>query len=59
MAPTLSVLKYIDFTSNIDEKNNNSVSWSGSTFDDLLQRMKSHLSKATVEKVTSKACTIS
>jgi hypothetical protein len=58
MAPTLSILKYIDFTHNIDEKNS-SISWSGKPFDDLLQRMKPHLSKPIVEKVTSKACIIS
>jgi hypothetical protein len=57
MAPTLSVLNYIDFTSNIDE--NNCVSWNGAPFDDLLRKMKSYLPKSTVDKVTSKACIIS
>lgn len=57
MAPTLSLLKYIDFTPNFTVEND--IRWEGEPFDQLLENLKSHLPKETVEKVTSRACVIS
>jgi hypothetical protein len=54
MAPTLSVIKYIDFTDASNQKN-----WDGDPFLELVDRMKLHLSNDTVTRVTSKACIIS
>jgi hypothetical protein len=54
MAPTLSVIKYIDFTDANNQKN-----WDGDPFLELVDRMKLHLSNDTVTRVTSKACIIS
>jgi hypothetical protein len=57
MAPTLSVLKFIDFTDNFDDKN--SILWKGDCFNELLDRMRPYLSKNTIDKVTSRACIVS
>jgi hypothetical protein len=57
MAPTLSLIKYIDFTNKYNE--NNMISWNGDCFNELLERMKVYLKPNTIEKVTSKACIIS
>jgi hypothetical protein len=57
MSPTLSLIKYIDFSNKYDE--NNCISWNGDCFTELLERMKVYLSKNTIDKVTSKACVIS
>lgn len=58
MAPTLGVLKCINFTSN-NINANNEISWEGKAFNDLLAAMKTHLSEKTIQVVTSRACIIS
>lgn len=54
MAPTLSVLKYLDFS----HKEDNEI-WEGDGLKFLLENLKSHLPKSTVDTVTSRACVIS
>lgn len=58
MSPTLGVLKYIDFTKNINP-NNQEISWDDKPFKDLLMSLKPHLAQKTVDVVTSRACIIS
>jgi hypothetical protein len=59
MAPTLSLLKYVDFTRNFDPSDN-SIQWSGEAFKELTGRMRENLSKLNIDKVeNSKACVIS
>lgn len=53
MAPTLSTLKYIDYSSQDD------IKWEGVYLKQLLERLREHLPKSTVDKVTSRACLIS
>jgi len=55
MAPTLSVLKYTDFTKAINEQE----TWNGESFKELLERIQPHLPSDIVEKTRSKACLIS
>jgi len=55
MAPTLSVLKYTDFTK--DEKEQET--WNGDSFKELLERMRPYLPSDIVENTKSKACLIS
>ncbi len=55
MSPTLSVLKYIDFTKDLNEQE----TWNGDSFKELLKHMKPHLPIDIVENTTSKACVIS
>lgn len=57
MSPTLSVLKYINFTSSISS--NGDISWEGESFEKLLSAMKGNLSEKTIQVVTSRACVIS
>lgn len=57
MSPTLSALKYIDFTGNITEADD--ILWEEDAFKDMMAAMKPFLSKKTVDTVTSKACLIS
>jgi hypothetical protein len=53
MAPTLSTIPFLDFTKEQD------VKWEGAKFNSLLERLKEHLPKTTVDTVTSRACVIS
>lgn len=53
MAPTLSTIEYLDFT---DEE---IIKWQGVKLNSLLERLRNHLPKTTVDKVTSRACVIS
>lgn len=53
MAPTLSTLEYLDFSKE-DE-----VKWEPEKLNLLLERLKEHLPKNTIETVTSRACVIS
>ena len=54
MAPTLSVIKHIDYSDP-----NLQAAWEGDPFLELVERMKLHLSNDTVNRVTSRACVIS
>jgi hypothetical protein len=54
MAPTLSVIKYIDFTDQQHQDN-----WEGEPFDKLVEEMQKHLPQDTVNSVKSRACVIS
>lgn len=54
MAPTLSVLEYLDFSASADD-----LIWDSDRFNELLERLKVHFSPVTVQRVTSKACVIS
>jgi hypothetical protein len=54
MAPTLAVLKYIDFTQEDDDK-----LWDGEPFNELMESIKPLLPQTTVNHVISTACVIS
>jgi hypothetical protein len=56
MAPVLSVLKHVDFTSNITTDD---ILWEGQPFEDLMKLMQPHLSQNTIDTVTSRACVLS
>lgn len=53
MAPTLSALKYLDFSKQED------VKWDGENLRVLLERLREHLPESTVNTVISRACVIS
>ncbi len=54
MAPTLAVLKYIDFTQEDDDK-----LWDGDPFNELMESIKPLLPQTTANHVISTACVIS